>query len=121
MVSPDESRSRSRSTPSLVPLKELMPLQPWRTPAPPFPGNLNKGQYVKVKDGSSSRVFWAPKASQSGANDYDHSEIIEIPYQGLFEFIDKCVINNLKRWTDRVLGQIFSLPKYDYYNTTFRR
>lgn len=113
MASPDES------TPSLVALKELMPLYPWRTPAPQFPGNLNEGQYVKVKDGSS-RVFWAPKTLQNGANDYD-SETIEIPYQGLFEFIDKYVINNLKRWTDRLLGQIFSLPKYDYYSCRFRR
>lgn len=116
--------SRDESIPSLVPLKELMPLYPWRTPTPSFPNNLNKSQYMKLKEPFAEavgppRVFWQPKALHDG--DKSDLEIMKIPYQGLFEFIDRCVIKYLKRLIDRLLGQVFGLPKYDHYNSRFRR
>lgn len=102
-------------SPRLVPLKQLMPLYPWKTAAPPFPENQHE-QYMKVKDGD--RVFWAPKRMLNhGANDSD----MEIPYEGVFEFIDKCIVKNVKRWIDRLVGEIFGLPKYDPCKNRFRR
>lgn len=106
----------SESTPRLVTLEELVPLCPWKTPAPPFPGN-QKGQYVKVKkpllrDGTE--VFWAPKRLL--LNEDEDIEGLAVPFEGLFEFCDACIINNVKRWIDKLLGQIFSLPKYDVSN-----
>ena len=99
------------SQPRLVTLKELVPLRPWSTPTPPFPGNQN-GQYVKIKkpilkDGTM--IFWAPK---SLLRIEDHEDL-NTPYEGFFKFVDEFLINNVKKWIDRLLGQIFSLPKYD--------
>lgn len=106
----------SESTPRLVTLKDLVPLCPWKTPAPPFPGNQN-GQYVKVKkplQRGGTKVFWAPKTVL--LNEDEDIESLTFPFEGLFEFFDVCVVNNIKRWIDRLLGQIFSLPKYDVSN-----
>ena len=103
--------------PRLVALEELVPLCPWRTQTPPFPGN-QKVQYVKVKrplikDGA--RVFWAPRALIFGNEDEDIKGL-RIPFEGLFEFVCESVINYVKKWVDRLLGQIFSLPKCDVSN-----
>jgi hypothetical protein len=96
-----------------MPLKGLMPLQPWKTPTPPFPKNQN-GQYIKlkglqIKDGTMN--FWQLKTLQNVA---DYSDIV-IPYEGFFEFVDNHVIKTFRRWIDKLLGEIFSLPRFDRY------
>lgn len=84
-------------------LRDLMPLQPWKTPAPPFNKKHQNGQYIKLKEPlvteDGSRVFWQPKTMQKEADDLD----IEIPYDGVFEFFDKSVIKTVRRWIDRLL------------------
>lgn len=102
-------------SPRLVPLKQLMPLYPWRTPSPPFAENQN-GQYMKVKHGE--KVFWASKRMP---NHEDNDSDMEIPYEGVFEFIDRCVVRNVKRWIDKLVGEIFGLPRYDPCKNRFRR
>ncbi|KAM1423514.1 hypothetical protein TB2_015751 [Malus domestica] len=78
-------------SPSLLALKELIPLKPWKTPPPPL-SQSRCGYYMKVKDGS--RVYWTSKtALHREAND-DIIEV-EIPYEGLFEFIDKFVVRKV--------------------------
>lgn len=104
----------TESEPCLVTLKELVPLHPWKTPVPPFPGNQN-GQYVKIrtpilKDGAM--VFWAPRTLLR-VEDHEDNKYLKTPYEGFFEFVDEFLINNVKKWIERLLGQIFSLPKYD--------
>ncbi|CAB4296107.1 unnamed protein product [Prunus armeniaca] len=104
-------------SPSFMTLKELVPLQPWKTPPPPF-SQSRCGKYTKVKDpipkDGARVVFWAPKTRQRDADDDDID--VEIPYQGLFEFIDKFVISKVRLWIDRLLGEILCLPKYDAYH-----
>ncbi|PON34904.1 hypothetical protein PanWU01x14_340440 [Parasponia andersonii] len=108
----------------LVTLKELVPLHPWRTPSPPFPGNKN-GQYVKIKkpilkDGRT-KVFWAPKTLLRIKDYGEGIQDLKTPYEGFFEFVDNFLINNVRKWIDRLLGQIFSLPKYDASSKTYIR
>ncbi|CAN6682897.1 unnamed protein product [Malus baccata var. baccata] len=99
-------------SPSLLALKELIPLKPWKTPPPPL-SQSRCGYYMKVKDGS--RVYWTSKtALHREAND-DIIDV-EIPYEGLFEFIDKFVVRKVRVWIDRLFGEILCLPKYDAYH-----
>lgn len=91
-------------------MKDLLPLQPWKTPSPSFPYQNQNGQYVKLKkplvrDGT--RVFWQVRMMQNEDDDLD----IDIPYKGVFEFIDKWVIKTIRVWVDWLFGEIFSLPK----------
>lgn len=115
--------ARKDESPSLTSLKELIPLQPWRTPAPPFPQNPYD-QYMKVKEPiikDGATVYWAPRSSilKSECDDDDDDVTnVKIPHEGFFDFIDKWVINKAHQWVDRAFGELFSLPKYDPHRTT---
>lgn len=92
--------------PKLIQLKDLIPLRPWMSPPLKF-SELRGVQYMKlkkpiIKDGV--KVYWQPKIL---ANEDEVQEDV-IPHQGVFEFIDTHVVNVLKRWIDKSLGQTFS-------------
>jgi hypothetical protein len=64
-------------------------------------------QYVKlkkpiVKDGVT--IYWLPKSLVTEVEDPE----IVIPYQGIFEFIDRHVVKAVKRWIDKLVGQVSS-------------
>ena len=104
-------------SPSLTSLKELIPLQPWRTPPPPFRQNPYD-QYVKVKEPrieNGERVYWVAKATVEDDEDVGN---IRIPHEGFFDFIDRWVIKKVHQWIDKRLGELLSLPKYDPYHKT---
>lgn len=95
-----------RQQPKLVELKDMMPLCPWKTPPPPL-SKLRGGQYVKLKEPifkDGVKVYWQPKSSAMEAEDDPE---VEIPYQGVFEFIDRHVVNVVKRWVEKLVGQVF--------------
>ncbi|KAG2698261.1 hypothetical protein I3843_07G142200 [Carya illinoinensis] len=88
----------------LMPLTDLMPLQPWKTPAPLFPENYQNRQYIKLKkpvvrDGN--KVFWQPETLVK-RDDEDEYLDVEIPYEGVFEFFDKCIIKRIRVWVDKI-------------------
>jgi hypothetical protein len=98
--------SLSKKQPKLIQLKDLMPLRPWKTPSLPL-SELKGVQYVKlkkpiVKDGVT--IYWLPKSLVMEVEDPE----IVIPYQGIFEFIDRHVVKAVKRWIDKLVGQVSS-------------
>jgi hypothetical protein len=86
---------------NLTQLTDLMPLQPWKTPSPPFNENHRNVQYIKLKEPlvteDGSKVFWQPKRLHKEVDGLD----IEIPYVGVFESFDKGVIKTIRRWIDK--------------------
>ncbi|KAK7283761.1 hypothetical protein RIF29_13507 [Crotalaria pallida] len=91
----------------LIELKNLMPLSPWNSQPQPL-RKLKERQYVKLKkpilrDGVI--VYWQPKIVEKEAEDLE----FEYPYVGLFEFIDRYIVDVIKRWTDKLLGPILSI------------
>ncbi|RXH91053.1 hypothetical protein DVH24_020076 [Malus domestica] len=94
-------------SPSLLALKELILLKPWKTPPSPL------CHIVNMENGS--RVYRAPKTMLHNEENDDIINV-EIPYEGLFEFIDKFVVRKVRVLIERVLGEILSLPKYDAYH-----
>ncbi|KAM1246089.1 hypothetical protein ACFX2J_042201 [Malus domestica] len=101
-------------SPSLLALKELILLKPWKTPPSPPLSHCQYEKYMKVKDGS--RVYRAPKTTLHNEKNNDIINV-EIPYEGLFEFVDKFVVKKVTVLIERVLGEILSLPKYDAYHS----
>ena len=81
------SRMALSESPCLVTLEELIPLRPWKTQTPPFPGN-QKARYVKVKEPllkDGARVFWVQQKSVVfGSEDHEDIEGLRIPFLGLF-------------------------------------
>ncbi|PQQ05811.1 hypothetical protein Pyn_03505 [Prunus yedoensis var. nudiflora] len=74
---------------------------------------VHQGEGSNTQRRSKSCIL-GTKYSAREADDDDID--VEIPYQGLFEFIDKFVISKVRLWIDRLLGEILSLPKYDAYH-----
>jgi hypothetical protein len=98
--------SLCKQQPKLIQLKDLRPLRPWKTP-PLALKELRGMQYVKLKkpvfkDGV--QVYWLPKYL---SNEVEEPEA-EIPYQGVFEFIDRHFVSVIKRWIDKFVGQVSS-------------
>ncbi|KAJ1424190.1 tyrosine kinase family protein [Sesbania bispinosa] len=90
--------------PKLIQLKDLMPLYPWKTSPLPL-SKLRGGQYMKLKEPifkDGVKVYWQHKYLEEEAEDLE----FEIPYEGVFKFIDRHVVNVIKKWIHK-LGHVF--------------
>jgi len=92
--------------PKLIQLKDLMQLRPWMPPPLQF-SELRGVQYMKlkkqiIKDGVE--IYWQAKIIAN--EDEVHEDVI--PCYGVFEFIDRHVVNVIKRWVDKFVGQTFN-------------
>ncbi|XWS14417.1 hypothetical protein CRYUN_Cryun35bG0007900 [Craigia yunnanensis] len=103
---------------TLTTLKDLVPLSPWKTPTPPFTRSRSRLVYSKIKEPllkDGVRVYWeAMPVLQKEDDNVD----FEVPYGGLFEFIDKYVFKAIKRGIDRLLGELLGLPRFDEYRSS---
>ncbi|KAJ1425110.1 tyrosine kinase family protein [Sesbania bispinosa] len=90
--------------PKLIQLKDLMPLNPWKTS--PLPLNkLRGGKCMKLKEPifkDGVKVYWQHKFLEKEVEDLE----FEVPYEGVFKFINKHVVNVIKKWINK-LGQVF--------------
>ncbi|KAJ1425111.1 hypothetical protein SESBI_11226 [Sesbania bispinosa] len=80
--------------PKLIQLKDLMPLYPWKTSPLPL-SKLRGGQYMKLKEPifkDGVKVYWQHKVLEKEAEDLE----FEVPYEGVFKFIDRHVVNVIK-------------------------
>ncbi|EOY15133.1 Exopolysaccharide phosphotransferase SCO6021, putative [Theobroma cacao] len=102
--------------PTLTSLNDLVPLYPWKTPTPPFSRSRSMA-YSKIKEPllvkDGVRVYWQ---AVPGLRKDDHGDMdFEVPCGGLFEFIDKYVFKAIRRWIDRLFGELLGLPKFEEY------
>ncbi|XVF35906.1 hypothetical protein REPUB_Repub19eG0012000 [Reevesia pubescens] len=109
----------NHETPTLTTLKDLVPLYPWKTPTPPFSRSRSM-VYSKVKEPllkNGVRVYWRAMPVLHKEDEDEDDMDFEGPYGGSFEFIDKYVFKAIKRWIDRLFGELLGLPKFDDYGS----
>lgn len=100
----------SDDPPTLMPLKDLIELQPWKTPTPPF--SKSHSMYRKQSGDRLLRRGTTGTSNGREVGEEDHLDF-EIPYEGIFEFIDKYVVKKIRKLIDRFLGEVLGLAKYD--------
>ncbi|XVE56216.1 hypothetical protein DITRI_Ditri03aG0219900 [Diplodiscus trichospermus] len=102
-------------TPTLITLKDLVPLSPWKTSTPPFCRSCCP-IYIKIKEPllkDGVTVYWQAMAVHREADDID----FEVPCGGLFKIIDKHVFKAIRWWVDKMFGELFGLAKFDNYHS----